>query len=231
MITIYVKNRSTVVADADVKGALHAFQIQVTRDFAPHWGVDAKLEYLPSSAPVPAGGWLLVVLDNADAAGALGYHDLTAAGQPIGKVFAKTTLDAGGLWTVTFSHELLELLADPNVNLCALDERHHRLYAYEVCDAVEADELAYDIDGVKVSDFVLPGWFEPLHVTRGERFAFASSVPRPFALLPGGYIGVYDMRTGQWTQHTARRDGHHLEKHSRQHRRHVPAEHWQRSVE
>jgi hypothetical protein len=89
------------------------------------------------------------------------FHDLTAAGQPLGQVFARTTLDEGGLWTVTFSHEMLEMLADPNINLCAFDEDARRLYAYEVCDAVEADALGYEIDGVTVSDFVLDSWFEP----------------------------------------------------------------------
>ena len=34
------------------------------------------------------------------------------------------------------------------------------LYAYEVCDACEADQFGYDIDGVLVSDFVFPSWFE-----------------------------------------------------------------------
>jgi hypothetical protein len=61
-----------------------------------------------------------------------------------------------------------------------------RLYAYEVCDAVEADDLGYELDGVTVSDFVLPGWFEPIHVADGERFAFKSNVSAPFELLPGG---------------------------------------------
>ena len=51
-------------------------------------------------------------------------------------------MDENGKWTVTFSHrELLEMLADPNINLCAFDEDARRLYAYEVCDAVEADAL------------------------------------------------------------------------------------------
>jgi hypothetical protein len=129
---------------------------------------------------------------------------LTSGGLPLGKVFAKTTLDNGGLWTVTFSHELLEILADPNINLCAFDEGNRRLYAYEVCDAVEADKLGYVINGVTVSDFVLPGWFEPTHITKNERFAFKSRVTAPFQLLAGGYIGYFDLGGGGWQQLTAR---------------------------
>jgi hypothetical protein len=116
----------------------------------------------------------------------------------------KTTIDDGGKWTVTFSHEYLEMLADPNINLCAFDEHAHRLYAYEVCDAVEADKLGYDIDGVTVSDFVYPGWFEPLHAVKSENFAFKSAASAPFELLPGGYISYYDLRGGGWQQLNAK---------------------------
>jgi hypothetical protein len=201
---IAVKNLSTVVSDADVKKALPAFQKQVSSDFCGAWGIDASLQFLSAKARLPAGAWLLGIFDTADQAGALGYHDLTRSGQPMGKVFAKTTKDEGGLWTVTFSHELLEILADPNINLCAFDEENRRLYAYEVCDAVEADRLGYQIDGVTVSDFVLPSWFEPVHVTKGEKFAFKSKVKGPFQLMPGGYIGYYDLADGGWQQLTAR---------------------------
>jgi len=50
-----------------------------------------------------------VILDDSDQAGALGYHDLTSDGLPIGKVFAASDLKAGTSWTVTASHELLEM--------------------------------------------------------------------------------------------------------------------------
>lgn len=202
---IVVKNLSTVVADADLQAALPAFQTQVSRDFCNSgWGIDASLEFLQKKDKLPAGAWLLGVFNDADQAGALGYHDLTKAGLPVGKVFARTTIDNRGKWTVTFSHELLEMLADPNINLCAFDEEARRLYAYEVCDAVEADSLGYDINGITVSDFVLPGWFEPMHAGKNERFAFKSHVKAPFHLLPGGYIGYYDLAGGGWQQLTAR---------------------------
>jgi hypothetical protein len=200
---IVVRNLSSVVSDDEVIRAVPAFQSQVSRDFASTWGLDAELRFLRTHDKMPEGAWLMGTFDSAEQAGALGYHELTRTGQPLGKVFAKTTLDRGGQWTVTFSHELLEMIVDPNMNLCAFDEEASRLYAYEVCDAVQTDALAYEIDGVKVSDFVLPGWFEPLHVSHGERFAFRSEVSGPFKLLPGGYISYYDLSGGGWQQLTA----------------------------
>ena len=55
-------------------------------------------------------------MDDSDQAGALGYHDLTSAGLPMGKVFARTDLQNNLSWTVTVSHELLEILGDPMIN-------------------------------------------------------------------------------------------------------------------
>ncbi len=119
-IQVSVINASTVLTDDQVKVALPALQTQVRRDFAPAWGVDADLSFVPQgSKPVP-GSWWLVILDNSDQAGALGYHDLTEEGLPLGKVFAGTDKHYGNEWTVTASHELLEMLGDPDVNLTAL---------------------------------------------------------------------------------------------------------------
>lgn len=129
-IKIAVINASTVVKDADVKTALPAFQSQVSDDFAPVWGIDATLRFVPSGSKPNAGEWWLAVLDDSDQAGALGYHDLTKDGLPLGKVFAKTDLTYGEKWSVTFSHELLEMLGDPNINLTVFDEKQGggRLY-------------------------------------------------------------------------------------------------------
>jgi len=65
---------------------------------------------------------------------------LSSTGTPLGKVFAQFDIRNGASWTVTFSHELLEMLADPWINWCAIGS-DSRAYALEVCDPVEADEL------------------------------------------------------------------------------------------
>ena len=82
---IAVINRSTVCSDADVASWAAAVQLQVQRDFAPLWGLPgAVVFYGGSLVPPPAYAWQMAVLDDADQAGALGYHDLTATGQPLG---------------------------------------------------------------------------------------------------------------------------------------------------
>jgi hypothetical protein len=115
-----VINESTVLADTDVVPVVAALQKQVTNDFGPVWGTATQLSILPKGNQPPSGSWWLVLLDDSDQANALGYHDLTAEGLPIGKVFAASDLKAGTSWTVTASHELLEMLGDPNKDLPSL---------------------------------------------------------------------------------------------------------------
>jgi len=108
----------------------------------------------------------------------------------------------GSSWTVTLSHELLEMLADPWINWCAMGS-DSRIYALEVCDAVEADELGYTIDAVLVSDFITPAWYEP---TCADRLDFGRHVSKELELVRGGYISGLDPSSG-WTQVNARGDG------------------------
>lgn len=233
---VAVLNRSSVLSDADAAKIVMALQSQATRDFAKVWGIDARLNFVPTTSTTGwQGKWNLVLLDTSDEANALGYHDVTPEGLPLGKVFAKTDQQYGALVSVTASHELLEMLLDPFISLCAEDTRRRAFAAYEACDAVEADELAYDIDGVKVSDFVTPAYFDPTAAGRkGAVFSYKRNVHGPFALAPGGYESLYVPGHG-WTQITARADGTRSSDRpkvgSRRERRRAGHEEWQHSAE
>ena len=238
MIQIAISNESTVIPDNDVLACLAALQIQVNRDFAPLWGISAQLSFLPKGQST--SGWQLIVFDTSDQADALGYHELTSTGQPLGKIFAKSDIQAGTSWTVTASHELLEMLVDPWINLTAESDGQDgsiTLYAYECSDAVEADALGYKIGDVLVSDFVLPAWFQPL--VPGP-YSFRKSVTAPFQLAPGGYISILQAGSGVgWQQVTAqlgRRGlmslapgGPDAPQGSRRQRRLIPDANWRRS--
>lgn len=196
---IALTNVSTVLTDDQVTAVVPALQKQVTQDFKAYWNLDCSLSFLPKQQSLPAGWWQLLIVDDPDQAGALGYHELSAQGTPLGKVFAKLDAQAGSSWTVTASHELLEMLADPWINTCVHGD-DSRIYALEVADAVEADAYGYLIDGVEVSDFVTPRWFEA--AVAGDRFSFKGTVTKPLELAPGGYISV--LGADGWTQITAR---------------------------
>jgi hypothetical protein len=198
-IKIAIWNKSTVLDDAAVSAALPALQIQIHRDFAPIWGVDADLAFSSKNQQPAAGSWWLVVLDDSDVAGDLGYHELTDEGLPLGYVFARTDQQAGLKWTVTASHELLEMLGDPDINLYAFVQTGNNtgtFYSYEVCDPCELDEQGYQIDGVQVSDFVYPQWFEGFRAQGSTQFDFQKLIDQPFKLSPGGYSSALDVPSG-----------------------------------
>ena len=208
-IKVSIVNQSSVVSDKDAAAVVDALQIQVHRDFAPIWGIDADLVYIAKGQTADPKTWCLLILDNSDVDGALGYHDLNKSGVPVGKIFAKTDLDNHLLWSVTASHELLEMLADPEINLTSFVQTTRNtgiMYAFEMCDAVEDDQYAYDINGVKVSDFILPSYFQ--HDIPATKWDFCGhlkgGVPN---MLSGGYLSkfVVGKTTSGWTQITAQK--------------------------
>jgi hypothetical protein len=207
-IGIAVINASTVLQDADVAAAIPALQTQVSEHLAFVWGIDATLYFIASGATPPNGVWWLSVLDNSDQAGLLGYHDVTSEGLPLGKVFAQSDIVYGYNWTVTASHELLEMLIDPDINLTVFVESPAsggRLYSYEICDPCEADQFGYPINGVMVSDFVFPSWFESFRAPGSCQFDATQQITAPFQLAPEGYISVYDVSAGGgWQQLNAK---------------------------
>lgn len=240
-IKVSIINSSTVLNDNDISTVIPAFQKQVHEHFFPAWGVDADLTFVPTGQTPEAGSWWLAILDNADVAGALGYHDYTPDGLPLGKAFAGTDIQLGYKWTVTTTHELLEMLADPDVNLAAISPDLNQpapmqFYAYEVCDACEADDFSYDINGVSVTDFVFPAWFESFRNPGSAQFDQQQQINQPFQLLPGGYIGVLNLTSGEgWTQITAekRTQTHAMRAPigSRRERRRTPRHLWRKSLE
>ncbi|UPK36606.1 hypothetical protein IVB18_04275 [Bradyrhizobium sp. 186] len=179
--TIAFTNLAKESLGVDLRKLVSALEKQLERDFVPIWGYPAKLRI--SDKPKP-DEWQIVFLDDTDEANALGYHDLTKDGQPVSKVFVKSTIGAGEKISVTTSHELLEMLIDPGAQMWAQDSKGV-FYAYEMCDAVEDGE--YEIDSIAVSNFVYPSFFESWHKPRSVRFDHLGKVARPFQTLANGY--------------------------------------------
>jgi hypothetical protein len=201
-IPLAIVNASTLVSADEVNAATAALQVQVHRDFAPAWNVDADLAVVIPGDPPPSGAWWIVILDNSDAGGALGYHDLTSQGLPLGKVFVQTARNSGQNWTVLFSHEILEMLSDPFICLTALLPTVHGLfqYAYENCDACQSDDTGYKIGDQVVSDFCFPAWFDAGKFGAIGPFDHLRLMTNPFHLLTGGYAMCRNLSFGgPWT--------------------------------
>jgi hypothetical protein len=208
MIQIAVINAATTVTDAELVAVTGALQIQCDRDFAKHWGYSCSLMPVSKGQTPPASMWWLTLLDTADVANALGYHDRTTTGMPIGKVFVQTAIDDKVTWSSVASHELLEMLGDPGVNRCAEFDSTKGLpvamMAYELCDAVES--VSYMIGSVEVSDFLTPDWF--IQGLSAGPFDHLGKLTAPMpTMLAGGYYSETVVRKNKlvWIQSTAAR--------------------------
>jgi hypothetical protein len=150
--------------------------------FLPIWGYPVKLY---NTTKPESSDWQFVYFDDADTAGALGYHDITKNGQPVSKIFVKTTLQANEVVSVTACHELFEMVIDPIANLWAQADDGTE-YAYEMSDPVEED--IFLVDGIKMSNFVHPAWFEPFKHPPGTKFDHLGLLTKPFSMTKGGYV-------------------------------------------
>ena len=201
MRQIALINHSTLADAAEVRRCLAALQTQVTRDFASTWGISARLRAADQPA---ADEEPLFLFDDLDQADALGPQHRGIGTRPCGFVFLHPCRAAGEPWQAAASHELLELLADPLVNLSAegVFQGKPAWFALEVCDPVAGDE--YEIDDVPVANFVLPSWFWPGSLPDETLVDFLGRLADPFTLSPGGHATLC-MELGRWQPWFARR--------------------------
>lgn len=191
--TVACFNRATTPLGVDLDALISAMQVFVDKYVMPIWGTPAKLI---KSTDYVKNAWAMVFLDDADQAGALAYHDLTPDGMPQSKVFVRTTIKNGDLVSVSASHELVEMLVDPAINMMTTGPDSKTIYAYESADPVEA--LSFKVNGIPMTDFVYPSYFEVFHKPGSVAFDYLKKVNKPFQILSGGYQIIF--KNGKWSQ-------------------------------
>jgi hypothetical protein len=189
-----------------VQAVAAALNVQVQRDLPQYWNVKATVLFLPNSKKIPSGVWPVRLVKSLPP-GEGGFH-LDQHNQPYAKVIA--TPDSDG-WTVAASHETLEMLVDPAGNRLqasrSIDIVKGKIqdgtgefeYLVEACDPCEADNYGYSIQGVAVSDFITPHFYDPVTVA-GTRYSFTGAIKAPRQILPGGYISFINQETNEWQQ-------------------------------
>jgi len=189
--TIVCVNHATVPLGVDFDDLVAAMQVFVDEHVAPVWGTPAKLVRARDLKP---GKWAMVFVDHADHARALARHDLTPDGLPMARVFVKTTLANNNLVSVAATHELVEMLVDPAINLVTMRSRSKLVYQYETADPVE--DLHFPVNGIPMTNFVYPTYFEEFHKQGSVKFDHLSVLNKPFQIHAGGYQGV--LKDGKW---------------------------------
>lgn len=200
---VSVLNRSARVSDDEARAAVSALQTLVRRDFVPVWGIGAELTFVAKGSDPEPGSWWLVIEDEPDIPEMISYRTLTSEGLPQAKISVISAAENGEDWTLPASHDLLEMLANPQLNLTVFhseDGQTGRLYNREICDPVAGLQTSYKIDGVVVSDFVYPAWFESFRDANSTKFDHGGHLSAPFTRAPGGYTRYLDVRPGSGWQ-------------------------------
>jgi hypothetical protein len=176
-----------------------ALQKQATRDLGPIWEVESTVTAFEKLEDLPLDYWPVIVKDDIGDPNAAGYHE-DENGQP----FSLVEYSRG--WSLTASHEVLEMLVDPFGRRLVAGESPMKgqgrvRFLVEVCDPSEAEKYAYHVNGVRVSDFYTPHYFDPKQVS-GVRYSFTEAITAPKQVLPGGYLSWYDSEKREWWQRT-----------------------------
>jgi hypothetical protein len=174
-----------------------ALQRQVQGHFGPTWDINATVDEFAQLEDVPIDYWPIIIRDDIDVPGAEGVHE-DDNGQPFALVHYTPA------WSLTASHELLEMLCDPTGNLVKagpspMPGQGRVNFLVEIADPTEAFEFGYTINGVTVSDFYTPSYFDSVMAT-GVRYSWTGAITRPRQVLPGGYISWQDPVSDHWFQ-------------------------------
>src|SRR5215471_5639850 len=160
MIISIINNSDGALHDGDLQRGIRAVNRQLQDDFLPHWGFGALLRlegkrgrHEKFDAADVRGDAVLYVLprkgDDDD-----GFHTTNLSGIPYGFVYLDIAKKLDKDWMITLSHEALELVADPELNLLAMgphpEEDRDVYHWFEVCDPVQDEK--YEIDGITVSN-------------------------------------------------------------------------------
>lgn len=218
---ISLLNMSSKVSDEDAQAVSRAVNAQLRDDFTPYWDMAATLRLEGRGDEVPSpdrtqhlrGDAVVYLWDDSTSDDAIGFHHENNEGVPFGFVFLDVAEKLGEPWTVTLSHEVIEIIADANVNKLAAGPHPTAsdewvLYWYELCDAVQAE--SYMVHGVAVSNFVLPLYFTLGEQVPGRNDFLGRRVDgealSSFGVKRGGYMGYLNPKTNEHEIYVRPRD-------------------------
>jgi hypothetical protein len=195
------------ISDAELLTVIRAINQQIEFDFTPYWSMPATVRLegtmleqprANAAAAVMRGDAVVYLSSSRTKSNPEGFHDRNYRGIPYGVVYSEISEKMGDPWSVTLSHEVLELIADPQANNYVQgpkpnDLRKKVFFWFEMCDAVSSG--TYEINGVALQNFLLPAYFEP--PVPGARTNFLGTELRPFGIAPKSYVGYYNPETQQ----------------------------------
>lgn len=168
----------------------NALTIQGFEHLYPTHGKSGSMEVMKS---LKSGYIPVYVQYDIDSPSQEAYHWIYENGKPFVRV--KFDKDFDDLCRV-ISHEFLETIVNPNVDKFGQTSDFGMLNRsgseyFEICDICQSKEFSYRIDGVMVSNFVTPSYYNvnlgKTNVLQNVKYDFCGYVKQPGEILEGGY--------------------------------------------
>lgn len=193
MSCLAIVNRSSMVSNNLVQLMVDAIEQETFARFAPSWSrLPTPVQFYADESQVPREAYgIIPLVDSGDVPDALAWHDeengRISGAVDVGKILNEangSTFTGPVSISCALSHECWEAMINPWVISWQND------WATEVCDPVQ--EYTFVVNGVSLSDYVLPAFFNP-QAFDGP-YDRLGVIKAPFTLAPGGYAIT---RTGQ----------------------------------
>ena len=199
-ITVALISKTKKISKAELRRVAAALDRQVKEDFGPIWKISAEVKPCFKPSDIPRGNWPVTVRDRLKEAGTVSYHSVNR-GRPFAEVSYGLATQSGIAWSNSASHDMLEMLVDPNVNRIVTapsivrGQKTNVKFPVQVCDPCSDSRFAYRIGGVVVADFTTPDYWDPKSKGKGK-YSFKGSLTRPYQILSGGYLSWLDPKSG-----------------------------------
>jgi hypothetical protein len=158
-----------------------ALQEQVISHFEPLWQSSA----IVTAFSTPQSDFIPIFIVDQLPSGLSGVHVTDEGGLPYALV------QYGPSWSLSASHECLELIADPTLNRRSKGLLPSTLepveFIVEVCDPCQDSSFAYFINSWLVSDFYIPSYFDDVP-SSGATYSFNKNIREPRSVLKGGTL-------------------------------------------
>ncbi|NBB31918.1 hypothetical protein [Cellulophaga sp. BC115SP] len=193
MIRIGVVSKVKEIELDQLRKIVAAINKQLSLHFAPYWAIEAQATIFSSSSLIPTSYFPVTIeYDIGEDLG--GFHGVDDDGVPFGKVRYSSKV------SYVLSHEILEMVHNPYLKKFRKttgfkENEDDPLYVEEVADAT--DGKGYLIDGIEVSNFITPDWFNKVHV-ENIKYDFLGLLKRPRELYEGGYISWLSVQGEYW---------------------------------
>jgi hypothetical protein len=196
MTEIILIDRTLTIGNATLEKVANALQTQISNHFAPIWSVGATVK---AGTQVSGKQQAIYIVSELDLPNAYGYHYIDEKAVPYANVLLRDNL----AWTITASHELMEMLVNPQLNRFLVTDITIEIpgdeqFLLEVAGPVQDRKYGYKINDILVSNFIYPSYFDILPVS-DKKYDYMGLIKTPRSILSGGYVSFTD-NVGQWWQ-------------------------------